>query len=59
MKRRLKRAKNGLPDPDGPLSARLPSDDSLGWPTKKYPGAHGIFAGLASSEGKKRGPYNS
>ena len=50
-----KRAKDGLLDPNGPLSARLPSDNSVG---KRYPGARGISAELAASEGKKRGPYN-
>ena len=53
-----KRAKDGLPDPNRPLSAYIPSDDSLSWPTKRYPGIRGISAELAPSEGKKRGPYN-
>ena len=28
-----KRAKDGLPDPNGPLSSRVPSDESVGKPT--------------------------
>ena len=51
-------AKDGLSDLNGPLSARVPSDDSTGRPTERYPGARGISAELAASEGKKRGPYN-
>ena len=48
-----KRAKDDLPDPNGPLIAHAPSDDSVGQPTKRYPGA---CAESTASEGKKRGP---
>jgi len=52
-------ALSSVPDPNGPLSARVPSDDSVGQPTKRYqPGAHGISAELAASKEKKSGPYN-
>ena len=49
---------HGLPDPNGPLSSRVPSDESVNWPTKKYVGARGVSTESAASEGKKRGPYN-
>ena len=52
------RIKNGLPDPNGSLSAHVPSDDSVGWQTKRYPGARGISVELAASEGKNCGPYS-
>ena len=48
----------GLSDPNGPLSAHVPSDDSVGRPTKRYPGARRIPAKSAASEGKKRGTHN-
>jgi len=47
---------DGLLDPNDPLSPRLPSDDSVGRPTERHPGACRISAELAGSEGKKRGP---
>ena len=53
-----KRAKDGLPDPNGPLSARAFTDNSVGRLTERYPGAHGISAESAASEGKKCGPCN-
>jgi len=34
-----KRAKDGLPDPNGPLSARVPLNESVGWLTERYPRA--------------------
>ena len=40
-----KRAKAGFPDPNGPLSLRVPSDEN--------PGGRGVFAESAASEGKK------
>jgi len=49
-----KRAKDGLSDPNSPLFACVPLDDSVGRPTKRYPGAHRISAELAASEGRKR-----
>ena len=45
-------------EPNGPLSAHLPSDDSVGRPTERHPGAREVSAELVASEGKKRGPYN-
>ena len=50
-----KRAKDGLPDPNGPLPARVPLDKSVVQPTERYPGAREISAELA---GRIRGPYN-
>ena len=46
-----KRVKDGLPDPNGPLSSRVPLDE--------YSGAHGVPAESAAPEGNKCGPYNS
>ena len=45
-----KRAKDGLPDPNGPLSTCVPMDDSVGRPT--------ISAESAAPEGEKCGSYN-
>ena len=56
-----KRAKDGLPDSNGLLSAHVPRMTALaGQPRGIYPGACGISAELAvfDHEGKKRGPYN-
>jgi len=53
-----KRAKDDLSDPNGPLSACIPSDNTIGQPTKRYLGARGMSVESAASEGKKRGPYN-
>jgi len=44
-------AKDGLPDPSGPLSSCVPSDKSVGQP-------RGVSAGSTASDGKKRGPCN-
>ena len=57
-----KRAKYGLPDPNGPLSSRVPSDESIGQPRagKVSGGSRSsyLLSRLAASEGKKSGPYN-
>ena len=55
-----KRAQDGLPDPNGPLSSRACTLGQKHWPTKKYPGAHTLYvsAKSAASEGKKRDPYD-
>ena len=47
--------KRDLPDPNGALSAPVPAEDSVGQPTKRYSGAHGISTELAASEGTKCG----
>ena len=52
------KAKDGLPDPNGPLSSHVPSDESIGQPRSIRRGAQGVSAGSVASEGKKRGPYN-
>ena len=54
-----KRAKDGLPEPNGPLSAHVLTDDSVGRPTERYPRACRISAESTESEGKKCGPYNT
>ena len=51
-----KRARDGLPDPNGPLFACVPSKDNVCQPTERYPGACRISAEPAASEGKKHGP---
>ena len=53
-----KRAKDGLPDPNGPLSSRVLSDKSVGQPRGIRGLARGISAESAVSEGKKHGLYN-
>ena len=53
-----KRAKDGLPDPNGPLSPHVPSDKSINQPSKTYPGDRGVSVELVASEGRKSGPYN-
>ena len=30
---------HGLPDPNGPFSAHVPSDNGIGWPTETISGA--------------------
>ena len=52
-----KRVKDGLPDPNGPLSACIPSDNTICRPTERYPEALGMSVDSAASEGKKRVPY--
>ena len=53
-----KRAKDGLPDPNGPLPARVLLNSSIGRPTERYLRDRGVSAKSAVSEGKKSGPYN-
>ena len=47
-----KRAKDGLLDPNGPLPACIPSDNTIGRPTEKYPRARGMSAESAASKGR-------
>ena len=55
-----KRAKDDLPDPNDPLSSRIPLDESVGQPRGIWARASGISAELAASdhEEKNRGPYD-
>ena len=53
-----KRAKDGLPDSNGPLSSHVPLEESFGQLKSGYLGAHGVSAESATSEGRKRGPYD-
>ena len=51
-----KRAKDGLSNPNGLLSSRIPSDKSIGQP--RVSGSSQRSAESAPSEGKKCGPSN-
>ena len=51
-------AKDGLPDPNGPLSSRVSLDKSVGQPKGIWGLSEYVSSKSAASEGKKRGPYN-
>ena len=55
-----KRAKDGLLDPNGSLSSRVPSDKGVGQKRDIRGLVHVEYlsAEWAASEGKKRDPYN-